>query len=260
MPRLSRKFSYSKVYHIIVKGIDSQNIFYDNQDRKVFLKYLLETKKQFEYQIYAYCLMVNHVHLIIRVNDEFLSKSIQGLLVKYVSYFNKKYDRSGTLFQDRFKSKLVENQRYFLEVCKYVHRNPEKARICKTEKYEWSSYLEYIKKEKIINKRVLLHYFNNDINEFIKFTTKNNDLSQLDNFAEFEMIERLTDEQLENILMQKFAIKDIKKIINYFTDSSRKELEELIARIKKIKGTNITQVSRVIRKSRKLVEKIWNKL
>ena len=93
MPRLSRKFSYSKVYHIIVKGIDSQNIFYDNQDRKVFLKYLLETKKQFEYQIYAYCLMVNHVHLIIRVNDEFLSKSIQGLLVKYVSYFNKKYDR-----------------------------------------------------------------------------------------------------------------------------------------------------------------------
>lgn len=260
MPRLSRIYSYSKVYHIIIKGIDSQNIFYDNQDRKVFLRYLLENKKQYEYQIYAYCLMVNHVHLIIRVNDEFLSKAIQSLLVRYVSYFNKKYDRSGTLFQDRFKSKLVENQRYFLEVCKYVHRNPEKAGLCKTEKYEWSSYFEYIKKEEIIDKRVLLHYFNNDINEFIKFTTKNNDLSQLDDFAEFEMIERLSDEQLANILVQKFEIKDINQIINYFTDSSKRELEELIAIIKKIKGTNITQVSRVIRKSRKLIEKIWNKI
>ena len=259
MPRLSRKFSYSKVYHIIVKGIDSQNIFYDNQDRKVFLKYLLETKKQFEYQIYAYCLMVNHVHLIIRVNDEFLSKSIQGLLVKYVSYFNKKYDRSGTLFQDRFKSKLVENQRYFLEVCKYVHRNPEKARICKTEKYEWSSYLEYIKKEKIIDKKVLLHYFNDNLNEFINFTTRNDELSELDNFAEFEMIERLTDEQVMDILVQKFRIKDIKQLPEFFENISKEELEEKIIKIKKIKGTNITQIARITRKTRRIIEGIWNK-
>ena len=259
MPRLSRKFSYSKVYHIIVKGIDSQNIFYDDQDRKVFLKYLLETKKQFEYQIYAYCLMVNHVHLIIRVNDEFLSKAIQCLLVKYVSYFNKKYDRSGTLFQDRFKSKLVENQRYFLEVCKYVHRNPEKARICKTEKYEWSSYLEYIKKEKIIDKNLLLHYFNDNINEFINFTTRNNDLSELDNFAEFEMIERLTDEQVMDILVQKFRIKDIQQLPECFENISKEELEEKIIKIKKIKGTNITQIARITRKTRRIIEGIWNK-
>lgn len=260
MPRLSRKFSYSKVYHIIVKGIDSQNIFYDNQDRKVFLKYLLETKKQFEYQIYAYCLMVNHVHLIIRVNDEFLSKSIQGLLVKYVSYFNKKYDRSGTLFQDRFKSKLVENQRYFLEVCKYVHRNPEKARICKTEKYEWSSYLEYIKKEKIIDKNILLHYFNDNINEFINFTTRNNDLSELDNFAEFEMIERLTDEQATELLMQKFNINDEKQLEKYFKNMSKEELKSKIVEIKKIRGTNITQIARITRKTRRIIEGIWNKI
>ena len=219
MPRLSRKFSYSKVYHIIVKGIDSQNLFYDNQDRKVFLKYLLENKKQYGYQIYAYCLMVNHVHLIIRVNDEFLSKAIQCLLVKYVSYFNKKYDRSGTLFQDRFKSKLVENQRYFLEVCKYVHRNPEKARICKTEKYKWSSYLEYIKKEKIIDKNVLLHYFNDNINEFINFTTRNDELSEFrtiyNNFLYLQN-HKANEDKIKEMMYEKIKqVKHEKNITNY---------------------------------------------
>ena len=260
MPRLSRIYSYSKVYHIIIKGIDSRNIFYDSQDRKVFLKYLLENKIQYDYKVYAYCLMVNHVHLIIRVNDEFLSKAIQSLLVRYVSYFNKKYDRSGTLFQDRFKSKKIENQRYFLDVCKYVHRNPEKAGICKTEKYEWSSYQEYINKEKIIYKSVLLHYFKNNINEFIKFTTKNNELSQLDDFAEFEIIDRLTDDQVTDILMQKFNIKDVKGLEKYFKNMSKEELKQKIVVIKKIKGTNITQIARITRKSRRIIEGIWNKI
>ena len=259
MPRALRIYSYSKVYHIIIKGIDSQDIFYDKQDRKIFLKYLLENKIQYDYKIYAYCLMINHVHLIIRVNDEFLSKIIQSLLIRYVSYFNKKYDRSGTLFQDRFKSKRVENQKYFLDVCKYVHRNPEKAGICKTEKYEWSSYIEYINKEKIIDKSVLLHYFNNDINEFIKFTTENDELSQLDDLAEFEIIDRLTDNQAINIIMQKFNIKDIIQFEKYFKNIPKEELNQKIMKIKKIRGITITQIARIIRRNRRLIEKMWNK-
>ena len=259
MPRALRIYSHSKVYHIIIKGIDSQDIFFDKQDRKVFLKYLLENRIQYDYKIYSYCLMVNHVHMIIRVNNEVLSKIIQSLLIRYVSYFNKKYDRTGTLFQDRFKSKRVENQKYFLDVCKYVHRNPEKAGICKTENYEWSSYFEYIKEEKIIDKSVLLHYFNNDIDEFIKFTTKRDELSQLDDFAEFEIIERLTDEQARNIIMQKFKIKDAIQYEKYFKNISIEELTHRIMEIKKIKGITITQIARIIRKNRRLIEKMWNK-
>ena len=75
--------------------------------------------------------MDNHIHMVIRIEKEFLSKAMQTLMIRYVHYFNKKYKRTGTLLQNRFKSKNVENQRYFLEVCKYVHRNPENAGITK---------------------------------------------------------------------------------------------------------------------------------
>ena len=136
MARGLRIFSNSKVYHIILKGIDNQNIFYDDQDRRVFLKDLLITKKDYDYKIYSYCLMSNHVHMVIRIEKEFLSKAMQSLMVRYVHYFNTKYKRVGALVQDRFKSKNIENEKYFLDVCRYVHRNPENAGISKTEEYE----------------------------------------------------------------------------------------------------------------------------
>lgn len=102
MPRTSRRLSNSKVYHIILKGIDGQTIFYDNQDRKFFLKQISITKKEFNYIIYAYCLMVNHVHLVIKSEDALLASLMKSLQVRYVNYFNKKYKRTGPLMQNRF--------------------------------------------------------------------------------------------------------------------------------------------------------------
>ena len=132
MTRQIREFSNSNVYHIIIKGNNDSVIFYDDMDRNVFLDRIKLTKDEFKYKVYAYCLMSNHVHLVIEVPNEHLSKAIQSLTIRYVNYFNKKYDRKGPFVQNRFKSKNIENQRYFLEVCRYVHRNPEKAGIEKT--------------------------------------------------------------------------------------------------------------------------------
>ena len=151
MSKVPRRHSKSKTYHIIFKGIDNQDIFYDNQDRRVFLKQLSKTKKDFNLNLYAFCLMDNHVHMVLKSEKDFLSKSMQSLTIKYVQYFNKKYKRTGTLVQSRFKSKSIEDQRYFLEVCRYVHRNPENAGIAKTKDYQWSSYQEYLGKSKIID-------------------------------------------------------------------------------------------------------------
>ena len=129
MPRIPRIYSNSKVYHIILKGIDDQDIFYDNRDREYFLKQISITKTEFNYMLYSYCLMSNHVHMVFRCQDIFLSKCIQSLLIRYVHYFNKKYKRKGPLVQSRFKSKQVESLQYFIDVCRYVHRNPENAGI-----------------------------------------------------------------------------------------------------------------------------------
>ena len=223
------------------------------------MKKFLENKKEFNYAVYSYCLMTNHVRMVIKCKDEFLSKSMQSLMIRYVRYFNKKYQRTGSLVQSRFKSKCIENQKYFLEVCRYIHRNPEKALMAKTQNYKWSSYHEYVGQEKIINKKVLLHYFNNDVSEFVKYTTNvdTEDIEDVYNYAEYEIINRLLDEDLIKIIMIRFGIDDINNVVRFFKNKSQKELIEDLKIIKKIKGARKTQVARVLRINRKIVNKIW---
>lgn len=203
-------------------------IFYDDKDRKIFLKYITITKKDYNYSVYAYCLMDNHVHMVIKAEKEFLSKAIQSLQIRYVQYFNN------------------------------IHRNPEKAKISKTEEYKWSSYKEYIGKEKIIDKKILLYYLNNDINQFVKYTTQNNDDEILKKFAEYEIIPKLTDSQLISIIMKLFNIEDLQDIPMFFKNREKSKIEENIKEIKKIGGTNKTQVARITRIGRWSVNKIWN--
>jgi len=255
--KIRRIPSNSKMYHIMFKGIDGQNIFYDDQDRIVFLKKLLMTKEEYDNKICSYCLMDNHVHLVIRIEKEFLSKAMQTLMIRYVRYFNKKYNRSGTLLQNRFKSKNIENQRYFLEVCRYVHQNPENAGMAKTEDYQWSSYQEYLKNGKIVDKEILLHYFNHDINDFIKFTQKIDENEYLKEFAEIEMIEKLDDNEVISIIMEMFKISDVSEVPTFFKNRNKEQLEDALKRIKKIKGISRRQVARIIRKDRATIEKYW---
>ena len=254
MSKYLREFSNSKIYHIIIKGIDESTIFYDDEDRNVFFNKLKVTKKKFKYKILAYCLMNNHVHLVISIENENLSKGIQSLIIRYASYFNRKYDRKGPFVQNRFNSKKVESQRYFLEVCRYVHRNPEKAGIEKTDKYKWSSYHEYIGKEKIIDRRFLMHYLGNDINNFTEYTTKKESKQEVNRLAEFEMIRKLSDDIVIKIILEKFKFNSVDEIINYFKNEKN---YEKIKVLKEIQGTNPTQIRRIIRVSRRLIEKHW---
>ena len=251
-----RTFAYSQIYHVILKGIDGHDIFYDNNDKDFFLKQILTTKQSFNYIVYSYCLMSNHVHLVIKCKNELLSKAIQSLQIRYVSYFNKKYERTGHLFQGRFKSKAVETQKYFLELCRYVHRNPEKAGIELTQKYEWSSYKEYIGKAKIIDKNVLLNYFNNNLNDFIYYTIGMTDVDDIEDFVEYEIINKFTDAQLASIIMKKFNLSSIGQINLFFKNREPDFLKEDLKKITSINGTNITQIARVIRINRNLIQKL----
>lgn len=223
-------------------------------DRNVFLERIKITKKEFNYKVYAYCLMSNHVHLVIEVPQEKFSKSIQSLTIRYASYFNKKYDRKGPFVQNRFKSKNIENQRYFLEVCRYVHRNPEKAGIEKTNNYKWSSYNEYISKERIIDKKVLMYYLNNSIENFVKYTNKVEDIQEIMNYADFELNNRLNDEELMKIILKRLNFNNIEEVINFFKN---KENIKDVEKLKDIKGINKSQLSRIIRIDRKNISKYW---
>jgi len=260
LPRPLRLYSISKVYHIILKGIDDQDIFYDDRDRKFFLKQILESKSEFKYIVYAYCLMGNHVHMVIKSQDAFLSKSIQSLLVRYVHYFNKKYNRSGPLVKNRFNSKKVENLQYFIDVCIYVHRNPEMAGIELTQNYKWSSYKEYVGKSRIINKNALLHYFDDDVKKFVEYTIKTVNERKIEDYIEYEIIGKLNDDQLIEIIMDKFRISSISDVPKFFKNKGGEELEQCINIIKNIQGINKNQVARVTRLGRSVVERIWRKI
>ena len=253
MTRKRRKYSNSCVYHIMIKGIDSQDIFYNDYDKKVFLKYIDDNKKFFRYKIYAYCLMNNHVHLVMKVEKDILSNAMKSLEVRYSLYFNNKYLRSGPLFQNRFNSKSVENQRYFLDLCRYVHQNPEKAEICNVQDYKWSSYHEYVGKEFLIDKKVLLYYFEYNIEEFKKFTLKNKSYNKYD-FIEYELRTKFEDTELIQYIIDGLKLDNIGQI----SKMKEEELEKSIEFLKNMKYTNLNQISRVTRINRWKLDKFFN--
>ena len=253
MPRLARKLGKSKVYHIILRGINRQLIFYDDEDRTVFLNQLLITIEKYKYDVFAYCLMSNHIHLVLKIQDDFLSKAIQSLAIRYSKYFNEKYKRTGHFFENRYKSKIVEDRKYFLDVCRYVHRNPEKAGVCATNDYIWSSYHEYIGKEKIINKKTLMYYYQNEIEQFINYTLK--ERKDDDNtYAEYELLDRIPDDELTEIILRTLKIKSIEDIANLNIKIQKK----LISKLKEIEGTNITQLSRILKINRIIIKSVFD--
>jgi len=109
------------------------------------MRLLDEARKDHSLTIHAYVLMPNHYHLVVETADVLISKAMSDLLSRYSMYFNYKYERSGHLFQGRFKSIIVEKTSYFLELTRYVHLNPIRAGLVKRlQDYRWSSYIEYI--------------------------------------------------------------------------------------------------------------------
>ncbi|MGB9698048.1 MAG: transposase [Thermodesulfobacteriota bacterium] len=132
------------IYHVYSRGIEKRNIFYDDGDRQQFLKILGRMADRFRTKIFVYVLMPNHYHLLLKTGEGNLSRSMQWLGTAYTSWFNRRHHRSGHLFQGRFKSILVENNDYLLQLSCYVHRNPVRAGLVKRlAEYKWSSYLAY---------------------------------------------------------------------------------------------------------------------
>jgi REP element-mobilizing transposase RayT len=130
------------------RGVSKQTIFYEDSDCEKYLDVLMKLKGIYEFRVYAFCLMGNHVHLLIDEKEEDISVIMQSLNTTYASWFNRKYNRYGHLFQDRFKSKPVEDKSYLKSLVRYIHFNPIRSGKSKTlRSYRYSSYNEYISEE-----------------------------------------------------------------------------------------------------------------
>lgn len=140
MARRPRQAGESGIHHVMLRGINRQAIFLDDEDRERFLRNLAVVKEVSGCRILAYCLMTNHVHLVVRVGVEPIGSVVKRLGVRYVRWYNDKYARVGHLFQDRFASRPVDDDAYLLTLLRYVWNNPVEAGIvARPEDYRWSS-------------------------------------------------------------------------------------------------------------------------
>ena len=134
-------------YHVISRGNQRQTIFHDNTDYLAYLNRLEHYRKRYNITVYAYTLILNHVHLLVETHETPLSKFMQGLQFTYTRYYNQRYSKIGHLFQGRYKAILCDRDAYLLELVRYIHLNPARMRRrVDPWRYKWSSHREYLGK------------------------------------------------------------------------------------------------------------------
>ena len=169
MPRKAREKTDDSIFHIMCKSISEISLFKDDEDKNKYLSLVKKYKSLYNFKIYGYCLMDNHSHLMIDANGTDISKVMHGINFSYAMYFNKKYKREGHLFKDRFKSKIVNNDRYLKTLSLYIHNNPtdiDEYKNC-PEKYAFSSLAIFLGKRhdsfKLVDYGFIMSSFGNNL-------------------------------------------------------------------------------------------------
>ena len=235
MPRTARKKSESGFYHILLRGIGRQSIFEDDADRHRFITTVGRYKAELGFEIHAYCLMGNHVHVLLEDINRQVDLIIKKIAGSYAHYFNWKYERAGHLFQDRFKSEVVEDDRYFLTVLRYIHQNPQKAGIASVGEYKWSSHGEYINKAQLVKTAFALGILGGR-QAYLSFMEQEEQESCL----ETEDKCRLTDEEAIDIIKRVAAVKSVQQVQKLEGEKRGVILVKL-----KEKGLSVRQIERL---------------
>lgn len=248
MPRTARVKSNTGVYHLIWRGANRQEIFHDEEDWKMFLDILKKYKLKLKFSMYAWCLMSNHLHLLMKEGDENISNTMKRIGVSYAGYYNWKYRTTGHLFQDRFKSENVEERAYFLMVVRYIHQNPVKAgMVMRPDEWRWSSCCGYYDQETypvgLLDSHLLLKMYSPDIKtaqkQFKEFNESRNDDECLE---EKTNNKRLTDEEARISIMQFLDRQEIPEVKSL----PKKERNVILREVKRIEGISMRQAARIL--------------
>ena len=248
MPRCAREKSESGVYHVMVRGINHQDIFHDEEDYSQYLEAMNRAKSIGKFEVYGYCLMSNHIHLLLHEKEEALSSIMKRIGVSYAWWYNNKYDRAGHVFQDRYKSEIVENDEYLVSVLRYIHNNPVKAQmIVKPEQYKWSSCKNYYSQweypGELINIAFILGIFSE--NEECARVRFKDYMKQGDSKNKFLEIEIKLKKKSDEIIY-----KEIQTMLNGQSLTELQAMEkpmrdEVVRQMKNMQGVTQRQIARV---------------
>ena len=236
MPRAARRKSESNIYHVILRSINKQQLFEDEEDREKLFSVLQECKALSGFELYAYCLMSNHIHFLLKTGKEDLDIVFRRIGARFVYWYNIKYGRVGHLFQDRYKSEAVEDDAYFLTVLRYIHQNPVKAGLCASpEDYPYSSYPRYFT-DKLIDSELALSLIGKE--SFAEFNCKPNEDRCLE-ITETDR-KRLTDEQVKKLITSISGCRNAADFQRLPTVERDKAISAMLE-----KGVSIRQASRL---------------
>ncbi|MBQ1328287.1 MAG: transposase [Eubacterium sp.] len=253
MPRKHRRTSSTGIYHIILRSINHRIIFEENSDYLKFLSTLSISKEKYGIDILAYCVMDTHVHFMLRSDLNNISLFFQSLGSKFVQWYNKKYERSGSLFQERYSSFVVESEHYFLYTLIYIHNNPVKAGVCLVpSEYRWSSFNAYYGAHNpLVNVTYAINLFGSK-EALHRFFAHNFNLIDEKSFSFIE--------KKSNYMTDEDALRIYKEVTGLPSVSATAALPRVTRnnyiRILKKKGLTIKQISRVMAVSTTTVKRI----
>ena len=234
MPRCARVKSESGFYHVIAKGSGGQNLFEGAYDYRAFLELLTKACEKGGVRVIAYCLMSNHVHLLLEDAEGRLGEVMKSVLTGYAQRFNRLGDRVGHVFQQRFKSQPIEDEGYLLRAIRYIHNNPAKAGICSAKDYPWSSYREYVGVSALVDTTLALELCGG-VEGFVAFSA-----SEDEEGYRFRERTRLSDaeaQQLAARILGEIALTDLKALERGRRNALLFELKDA--------GLSISQIQRL---------------
>ncbi|MTI58466.1 MAG: transposase [Firmicutes bacterium] len=170
MARKPRIHYEGALYHVIVRGNNREYIFDKDEDKEIYLQTVIRYKEKYNFKLYAYCLMDNHAHFLVEINKTPLSKMMQGIQQVFTMKYNKKYNRTGHVFEQRYKAMLCNKDKYLFNLLRYIHQNPVRAGIEEKLNYKWSSHRNYIemKETGLVDYKYILSFLSKDANKAIK--------------------------------------------------------------------------------------------
>ena len=222
MPRSPRSYIKTSYFHVITQGINKDYIFENSDDIKHYIKTMYKLSQEQEVKILSYCIMNNHAHILVYVeNLKQLSKYMQRLNTNYGKYFNKKYNRIGYVFRDRYKSEGIYSEKHLYNCMKYIYDNPVKAGICATaEEYPYSNYRKI---DKIINETYIFLDVEEDNEKLCQSIIKN---FLIENNIELESLKREKAKLTELIKILKneanISLREIAKNMNLNRETVRR--------------------------------------
>jgi REP element-mobilizing transposase RayT len=246
LSRTAREKCESGIYHIIARGINRQAIFFDNEDYIRYLETLNKYKNDGKCTVLGYCLMRNHLHLLLQENSESIAVTMKRIGTSYAWWYNKRYDRVGHVFQDRYKSECVEDDAYLLTVIRYIHLNPVKAKITeKPEEYKWSSCRAYYTRDECPAGLTAT--------ETILACFKHRNKPEEDCFRQYmeqQSDERCLEYDIKRCIKDSALKREIEIISGGIKASELHSVEKterntILRRAKDIPGSNLRQISRV---------------